>query len=201
MPQFLTTLWLTVAPVLTGVGALTVALLLVNFVGARKAKVESLARRSPRVVAALEMFRAAGFEPWHFWKYANAFVRGKLPDRIEAVVDVVIPPPPPSPRFRDSMLDRMADAARKTGTFVAVLLACWFATGCSTAKVAARTAAHCTVSVQPLNGEYALALIQTIPHCNEYAHLEDCPDYKAVTVEYEVRYAMHAKRCAEESDS
>lgn len=172
-------LWLVATPLLTGIGALSVALGVLNLLFARRSQVDSWCNAHPRVAAILKLSRGLGHDPWQMLQAAALWLRGRLPDDIERIVDFV---------------------TRGT-TVLAVLLACAFAMqGCTGAAVNARaaadTAAYCQKKVLPLNGEYALELAK---YCYEYAHFADCPAYSELKSNYEKRYVAFADKCADES--
>lgn len=81
--------WLPVAPVLTGLGAMSLALLALNVLFARKLKADAWVQANPRLAGLIDMARGAGIEPWNVLRGAERFVRAKLPDRIERVIDML----------------------------------------------------------------------------------------------------------------
>lgn len=169
-------MWLVATPALTGIGALSLALGVLNLLFARRSQVDVWCNAHPRVAAILKLSRGLGHDPWQVLQAVALWVRGRLPDNIEKIVDFVT----------------------KGATVLVVLLA--FAQGCAgaqaNARAAADTAAYCQKKVLPLNGEYALDLAR---YCYEYAHFEDCPAYAELKSNYEKRYVAFAEKCADES--
>lgn len=176
--QHARTLWLVATPALTGIGALSLALGVLNLLFARRSQVDVWCNDHPRVAAILKLSRGLGHDPWQMLQAVALWVRGRLPDNLEKIVDFVT----------------------KGAAVVALAFAFAFAQGCTGAqansRAAADTAAYCQKKVLPLNGEYALDLAK---YCYDYAHFEDCPAYAVLKSNYEKRYVAFAEKCADES--
>jgi hypothetical protein len=191
-------IWFSVlVPILTSIGGLTCSLLLINWLFGRRSQIDAWCLANPYTAGVLKIFRGFGHDPWQILQGVSLIVRKRLPDPIEGVVDVVIPPPP---RFPEDFKSQVADAARKTGLLClfliggALVLAAAF--GCSTSQAYAETAAKCQKSIAPLNGEYAAAIVAVVPACSVYSRLRDCPDYQRVKADFEPRYERFAAECS-----
>jgi hypothetical protein len=196
MQEYLRQVWSFAAPVLTGVGAMTVALLLVNLAFARRMRIDAWVAANPRLAGLVDLARAAGWEPWVMLRGLNRLIRGRLPDYWERVVDVVIPPPPRTPIIPLAV----DEAVKKTGVLLCVVLACAFAVqACASARAGAKAADYCQTALLPLDLKYAGELLDVQRVCAARPDPEDCPEAAELERRYAELYDEAGVKCGEES--
>lgn len=183
------------APICTSLGALTLALFLVNLAFGRRSQIDAWCNAHPYAAGAMKIMRGVGHDPWQVLQGASLLIRKRLPDPIESVVDALVPPPA-------SEIEAAARKVGKIGLVVVVAAGVLRAfTACSSLEPATspteNVATHCATYRLDVDAERYAELMAA--GCRGVKPISSCPAYAAIDAKYAPIYDDLALKCAAEA--